>query len=122
MARTGSGKTAAFVVPMIAKLRAHSGKIGARALIMSPSRDLALQTLKVVKELGKGSDLKCALVVGGESLEHDFNSLATNPDVVIATPGRFLHVQVEMGLDLSSVTYVVFDEVSLRFVGGRFRR
>ncbi|KAK4693398.1 ATP-dependent RNA helicase DDX54/DBP10, partial [Lecanoromycetidae sp. Uapishka_2] len=110
MARTGSGKTAAFVVPMIEKLKSHSAKIGARALIMSPSRELALQTLKVVKELGKGTDLKCVLLVGGDSLEEQFSFMSANPDIIIATPGRFLHLKVEMGLDLSSIRYVVFDE------------
>ena len=73
MARTGSGKTAAFVIPMIEKLKGHSAKVGARALILSPSRELALQTLKVVKELGKGTDLKCVLLVGGDSLEEQFS-------------------------------------------------
>ncbi|CRK39939.1 hypothetical protein BN1723_018746, partial [Verticillium longisporum] len=47
MARTGSGKTAAFVIPMIERLKTHSAKFGARALIMSPSRELAIQTLRV---------------------------------------------------------------------------
>lgn len=69
MARTGSGKTAAFVIPMIQKLKAHSAKVGARGIIMSPSRELALQTLKVVKELGRGTDLRTILLVGGDSLE-----------------------------------------------------
>lgn len=69
MARTGSGKTAAFVIPMIQMLKAHSAKFGARAIIMSPSRELALQTLKVVKELGRGSDLRTVLLVGGDSLD-----------------------------------------------------
>jgi ATP-dependent RNA helicase DDX54/DBP10 len=69
MARTGSGKTAAFVVPMIEKLKTHSAKVGARGVIMSPSRELALQTLKVVKELGRGTDLRTILLVGGDSLE-----------------------------------------------------
>lgn len=69
MARTGSGKTAAFVIPMIQKLKAHSAKVGARGVIMSPSRELALQTLKVVKELGRGTDLRTILLVGGDSLE-----------------------------------------------------
>lgn len=69
MARTGSGKTAAFVIPMIEKLKAHSAKFGARGIIMSPSRELALQTLKVVKELGRGTDLRTVLLVGGDSLE-----------------------------------------------------
>ncbi|KAL8902565.1 MAG: hypothetical protein Q9207_004583 [Kuettlingeria erythrocarpa] len=118
MARTGSGKTAAFVVPMIEKLKSHSAKVGARALILSPSRELALQTLKVVKEFGKGTDLKCVLLVGGDSLEEQFSFMAENPDVIIATPGRFLHLQVEMSLDLSSIRYVVFDEADRLFEMG----
>ncbi|KAK2763318.1 ATP-dependent RNA helicase dbp10 [Arachnomyces sp. PD_36] len=118
MARTGSGKTAAFVIPMIEKLRSHSSKFGARGLILSPSRELALQTLKVVKELGRGTDLKAVLLVGGDSLEEQFGLMAGNPDIVIATPGRFLHLKVEMDLDLSSIRYVVFDEADRLFEMG----
>ncbi|KAI9884826.1 MAG: ATP-dependent RNA helicase dbp10 [Watsoniomyces obsoletus] len=118
MARTGSGKTAAFVLPMIEKLRVHSPTVGARALILSPSRELALQTLKVVKELGRGTDLRSVLLVGGDSLEDQFSFMASNPDIIIATPGRFLHLQVEMSLDLSSVRYVVFDEADRLFEMG----
>jgi ATP-dependent RNA helicase DDX54/DBP10 len=137
MARTGSGKTAAFVIPMIQKLKAHSAKVGARGIIMSPSRELALQTLKVVKELGRGTDLRTILLVGGDSLEErmcntvaligsngktnmctEFSSMTTNPDIIIATPGRFLHLKVEMGLDLSSVKYIVFDEADRLFEMG----
>lgn len=118
MARTGSGKTAAFVIPMIERLRAHSARFGARALILSPSRELAIQTLKVVKELSKGTDLKCVLLVGGDSLEEQFGFMSANPDIVIATPGRFLHLKVEMGLDISSIKYVVFDEADRLFEMG----
>ncbi|KAK2744830.1 ATP-dependent RNA helicase dbp10 [Myotisia sp. PD_48] len=118
MARTGSGKTAAFVIPMIEKLKNHSSKVGARALVLSPSRELALQTLKVVKELGRGTDLKSVLLVGGDSLEEQFGFMAGNPDIIIATPGRFLHLKVEMYLDLSSIRYVVFDEADRLFEMG----
>lgn len=118
MARTGSGKTAAFVIPMIERLKAHSAKVGARAIVLSPSRELALQTLKVVKELGKGTDLRTTLLVGGDSLEEQFASMASNPDIIIATPGRFEHLKVEMGLELSSVGYVVFDEADRLFEMG----
>lgn len=118
MARTGSGKTAAFVIPMIERLRAHSGRFGTRALIMSPSRELAIQTLKVVKEFGRGTDLKTVLLVGGDSLEEQFGFMSSNPDIVIATPGRFLHLKVEMALDLSSIEYVVFDEADRLFEMG----
>lgn len=118
MARTGSGKTAAFVIPMIERLKAHSQKVGARALIMSPSRELALQTLQVVKDLGRGTDLRSILLVGGDSLEEQFAAMSTNPDIVIATPGRFLHLKVEMGLELHSIRYIVFDEADRLFEMG----
>lgn len=118
MARTGSGKTAAFVIPLIQRLKSHSAKFGARALVLSPSRELALQTLKVVKELGRGADLRSVLLVGGDSLEEQFSAMTSNPDVIIATPGRFLHLKVEMNLDLSSIEYVVFDEADRLFEMG----
>ena len=118
MARTGSGKTAAFVIPMIERLKGHSARVGARALIMSPSRELALQTLKVVKEFGRGTDLKTVLLVGGDSLEEQFGMMASNPDIIIATPGRFLHLKVEMNLNLSSIRYAVFDEADRLFEMG----
>ncbi|KXS97293.1 hypothetical protein AC578_4580 [Pseudocercospora eumusae] len=118
MARTGSGKTAAFVIPMIEKLKSHSAKVGARAVVLSPSRELALQTLKVVKEMGRGTDLRTTLLVGGDSLEDQFGSMASNPDIIIATPGRFEHLKVEMALELSSVKYVVFDEADRLFEMG----
>jgi len=118
MARTGSGKTAAFVIPMIATLKAHSARVGARAVVLSPSRELALQTMKVVRELAKGTDLRTTLLVGGDSLEEQFGHMASNPDVIIATPGRFEHLKVEMGLQLSAVQYVVFDEADRLFEMG----
>ncbi|CAL5873090.1 uncharacterized protein PFLUO_LOCUS7359 [Penicillium psychrofluorescens] len=118
MARTGSGKTAAFVIPMIEKLKRHNTQFGARALIMSPSRELALQTMKVIKEMGRGTELRAVLLVGGDSLEEQFGMMTSNPDIIIATPGRFLHLKVEMDLDLSSIRYVVFDEADRLFEMG----
>lgn len=118
MARTGSGKTAAFVLPMIEKLKSHSVTVGARAIVLSPSRELALQTLKTVKEFGKGTDLRTVLLVGGDSFEEQFNEMTANPDIIIATPGRFLHLLVEMRLELSTIRYVVFDEADRLFEMG----
>lgn len=118
MARTGSGKTAAFLIPMFEKLKAHSAKVGARALLLSPSRELALQTQKVCKELGKYTDLRSCVLVGGDSLDDQFSMLASNPDILIATPGRLLHLMVEMELDLRTVQYVVFDEADRLFEMG----
>ncbi|XP_013383468.1 ATP-dependent RNA helicase DDX54 [Lingula anatina] len=118
MARTGSGKTAAFLIPMFEKLKAHSAKSGARALIMSPTRELAVQTLKFTKELGKFTGLRSAVILGGDKMDDQFAALHENPDIIIATPGRFLHVMMEMDLKLSSVEYVVFDEADRLFEMG----
>ncbi|KAB2040484.1 hypothetical protein ES319_D02G086400v1 [Gossypium barbadense] len=116
MARTGSGKTAAFLVPMLEKLKQHVPQGGVRALILSPTRDLALQTLKFAKELGKFTDLRISLLVGGDSMESQFEELAQNPDIIIATPGRLMHHLAEVDdMTLRTVEYVVFDEADSLF-------
>ncbi|XP_034048354.1 ATP-dependent RNA helicase DDX54 isoform X2 [Thalassophryne amazonica] len=118
MARTGSGKTAAFLVPMFEKLKAPQASTGARALILTPTRELALQTMKFTKELGKFTRLKTALIVGGDSMDDQFAALHENPDIIIGTPGRLMHVIQEMNLKLQSVAYVVFDEADRLFEMG----
>ncbi|CAI2350217.1 unnamed protein product [Caenorhabditis sp. 36 PRJEB53466] len=117
MSRTGSGKTAAFVIPMLQKLKGRDPK-GIRALMVSPTRELALQTFKVVKELGRFTGLRCACLVGGDQIEEQFSTIHENPDILLATPGRLLHVIVEMDLRLSFVQYVVFDEADRLFEMG----
>ncbi|XP_055461862.1 ATP-dependent RNA helicase DDX54 isoform X1 [Psammomys obesus] len=118
MARTGSGKTACFLLPMFERLKVHSAQSGARALILSPTRELALQTMRFTKELGKFTNLKTALILGGDRMEDQFAALHENPDIIIATPGRLVHVAVEMNLKLHSVEYVVFDEADRLFEMG----
>uniref|UniRef100_F7BDV0 ATP-dependent RNA helicase DDX54 n=1 Tax=Equus caballus TaxID=9796 RepID=F7BDV0_HORSE len=118
MARTGSGKTACFLIPMFERLKTHSAQTGARALVLSPTRELALQTMKFTKELGKFTGLKTALILGGDKMEDQFAALHENPDIIIATPGRLVHVAVEMNLKLQSVEYVVFDEADRLFEMG----
>lgn len=86
--------------------------------MLSPSRELALQTQKVAKELGKYTDLRSCIIVGGDSLEEQFSMIASNPDIIIATPGRLLHLIVEMNLDIKTVEYVVFDEADRLFEMG----
>ncbi|QCE12164.1 putative DEAD-box ATP-dependent RNA helicase 29 isoform X2 [Vigna unguiculata] len=116
MARTGSGKTAAFLVPMIHRLNQHVPQSGVRALILSPTRDLALQTLKFTKELAHFTDLRVSLLVGGDSMESQFEELAQSPDIIIATPGRLMHHLSEVDdMSLRSVEYVVFDEADCLF-------
>ncbi|WBW71356.1 ATP-dependent RNA helicase Dbp10 [Schizosaccharomyces osmophilus] len=118
MARTGSGKTAAFVIPMIERLKSTLAQSGTRAIILSPSRELALQTMRVVKDFNKGTDLRVAAIVGGVSLEEQFSIMTSKPDIIIATPGRFMHLKVEMKLELNVVEYVVFDEADRLFEMG----
>ncbi|KAK4307467.1 hypothetical protein Pmani_020771 [Petrolisthes manimaculis] len=115
MARTGSGKTASFLVPLFEKLQSHSARTGIRALIIAPTRELALQTLKFTKELGKFTGLRAAVVLGGDSIEGQFAALHENPDIVIATPGRLVHVSFEMNLKFQNVQFVVFDEADQLF-------
>lgn len=116
MARTGSGKTAAFLLPMLHRLNQHVPQSGVRALILSPTRDLALQTLKFTKELGHFTDLRVSLLVGGDSMESQFEELAQSPDIIIATPGRLMHHLSEVDdMSLRSVEYVVFDEADCLF-------
>ncbi|XP_058472790.1 ATP-dependent RNA helicase DDX54 [Solea solea] len=118
MARTGSGKTAAFLIPMFEKLKAPQAQTGARALILTPTRELALQTLKFTKELGKFTGLKTALILGGDRMDDQFAALHENPDIIIGTPGRLMHVVREMNLKLQNVEYVVFDEADRLFEMG----
>ncbi|KAF8313459.1 DEAD-domain-containing protein [Clavulina sp. PMI_390] len=142
MARTGSGKTLAYMIPLLQRLGGrHSTSFGARALVLVPARELALQVLKVGKELARGWNsgagahagdnevdeeqeskssqaLRWGLIVGGESMDEQFEVITSNPDVIIATPGRLLHLAVEMNLDLKSIQYVVFDEADRLFEMG----
>uniref|UniRef100_A0AAY4BPI5 ATP-dependent RNA helicase DDX54 n=1 Tax=Denticeps clupeoides TaxID=299321 RepID=A0AAY4BPI5_9TELE len=115
MARTGSGKTAAFLVPMFERLKGPQAQSGARALVLTPTRELALQTMKFTKELGKFTGLKTALILGGDSMNDQFAALHENPDIIIGTPGRLMHVIMQMNLKLQSVEYVVFDEADRLF-------
>lgn len=118
MARTGSGKTAAFVLPMIQKLKAHSVKVGVRGLILAPTRELALQTLLFIKTMAKFTDLRCICLMGGDSFDEQFTALASNPDIIVASPGRLLHLCIEAKYSLSTVEYVVFDEADRLFEMG----
>lgn len=118
MARTGSGKTAAFVIPMIERLKAHSQTVGVRSIVVTPTRELALQTLYYVRKIACHTDLRATVIVGGDSLEEQFNQLARNPDIIIATPGRLAYLIVQTGMSLKTIEYLVFDEADRLFEMG----
>lgn len=115
MARTGSGKTAAFLIPICERLAKHSVAVGVRAVVLSPTRELAMQTAKFCRQIGRFSGLRCCLLVGGQAMEAQFEHLASNPDIVIATPGRLMHHILEAELSLSRVEVLVFDEADRLF-------
>ena len=108
--RTGSGKTAAFLLPTLHKLKSHSQIVGARCLILSPVREISYQTAMFCRKLGKFTDLKYALISGGKSFDEQFEKLAMNPDIIIATPGRVLHHIEEGSLQLKKIEIVIIDE------------
>eukprot|EP01134_Creolimax_fragrantissima_P003038 CFRG3038T1 len=125
MARTGSGKSAAFLIPLFERLlmkrtttMGNAQKSGIRSLVLSPTRELALQTLQFIKDLGKHLSMRSCLIVGGDSIDDQFTLLHSNPDIVVATPGRLTHLLVEMNLPLSACEYVVFDECDRLFEMG----
>jgi ATP-dependent RNA helicase DDX54/DBP10 len=119
MARTGSGKTCVFLLPLIQKLKAHDSNSGVRAVVLSPTRELALQTFKFAKDMAKFTDLRIVSIVGGDPIEQQFEALASRPDVIVATPGRLMHHIREIPtFNLKYVRYLCFDEADRLFEMG----
>lgn len=108
IANTGTGKTAAFAIPLIHKLIENKNS---RALIVAPTRELAQQIEQECREIGKGSGLFGALLIGGSSMGIQLRDLRHDPNVVIGTPGRIMDHMNRGTLDLSNFDYVVLDEV-----------
>ncbi len=108
-ARTGSGKTAAFALPLLDRLRRTPGD-GVRALVLAPTRELALQVCSAVEDYAKGSGLGVVPVYGGASYTPQIRALKQNVPIVVGTPGRLLDLLDKEVLDLSGVEVVVLDE------------
>ncbi|QOY51406.1 DEAD/DEAH box helicase [Candidatus Sulfurimonas baltica] len=110
-AQTGTGKTAAFGLPMIQRLRANSNDANRaiRGVILSPTRELSIQIHEDMKSFAKYMDLSIALLVGGKDIEAQQKILKKGVDIVIATPGRMLE-HAEGGLSLKGVEIFVLDE------------
>jgi ATP-dependent RNA helicase DeaD len=107
-AQTGTGKTAAFMLPLLQKLD-RSGK-GVKALVLSPTRELAKQVSDAGKELAQKTSIKIVSVYGGQSYTIQVRALERGADVVVGTPGRLLDLIRQKLLDLSQVTMLVVDE------------
>ncbi|KAH8738137.1 P-loop containing nucleoside triphosphate hydrolase protein [Ilyonectria robusta] len=109
---TGSGKTGAFVVPILERLLYRPKKIATtRVVILTPTRELAIQCHAVATKLAAYTDIKFTLAVGGLSLKMQEAELRMRPDVIIATPGRFIdHMRNSASFDTNTVEILVLDE------------
>jgi ATP-dependent RNA helicase DDX47/RRP3 len=109
LAVTGSGKTAAFVLPILQNLLENPSQIF--ALILSPTRELAIQINEQCEALGAFIGLKTSVLVGGLDLMQQAISLSKKPHIIIGTPGRVAdHLQNTKGFNLNSIKYLVLDE------------
>src|SRR5690606_37943793 len=115
-AQTGTGKTAAFTLPMLQRLsqgeRATSqfGGIGIRALVLIPTRELAAQVEESVRTYGKHLGLTSTVIFGGVGMNPQINAMKKGVDILVATPGRLLDLQQQGHMDLSTVQILVLDE------------
>jgi ATP-dependent RNA helicase RhlE len=108
-AQTGTGKTAAFVLPILQNLAAPRGT-AARALVLTPTRELAAQVAAMAEDYGRFVDLRTVVVFGGVSEKPQIQALRRGCDLLVATPGRLLDLAQQRVLDLSQVRCLVLDE------------
>jgi len=107
-AQTGTGKTAAFGVPMVQCLNREVR--GVQGLILVPTRELAVQVAENMAKFGKYTKMKVLAVYGGESINKQIHSLASGVQIVVGTPGRLIDLMERRVLNLSGVRVVVLDE------------
>ena len=108
-AQTGTGKTAAFVIPMVERLAALP-KGQPQALILAPTRELALQTLTTIEKLGRSRRISATVIVGGADMQAQVRGLRQRPEILVATPGRLLDHMWSGNILLSSIKMLVLDE------------
>jgi ATP-dependent RNA helicase RhlE len=115
-AQTGTGKTAAFVLPMLHKLSQGSapknkfGGLGIRALVLTPTRELAAQVEESVQTYGKYLELSSTVIFGGVGMNPQISRVKKGVDILVATPGRLLDLLQQGVLDLGQVQMLVLDE------------
>ena len=116
LAQTGTGKTAAFALPILEHLRAGGGqRRGPRALVVAPTRELALQIDEEFSRLGKFTRVRSTTVFGGVSQNAQVRALRSRPEVVVACPGRLLDLAGQREIDLRDVEILVLDEADHMF-------
>ena len=105
---TGSGKTAAFGIPLISKMEENDRHV--QALVLTPTRELAVQVAKDINAYAKYTEIRALAVYGGESIENQFSRLRNFPRVIVATPGRLIDHLRRGSIRLSALKFVVLDE------------
>lgn len=115
VAQTGTGKTAAFAIPIIDKLenRNRKGYKGVRCIVMVPTRELAKQISGVFNEIGKRTTVKTFGLYGGVEQEQQIRTLNNGLDVIVTTPGRMFDLISQGHLDISKLEFLVLDEADL---------
>ena len=106
--RTGTGKTAAFGIPIVEKVDAL--RDGVQAVVLAPTRELAIQVAQEITELGRGRGVKVQSVYGGDSMERQIEGIRAGAHVIAGTPGRVLDHLRRGTLDFSGVHFLVLDE------------
>ena len=109
-ARTGTGKTLAFGLPILERITLPSTEPGPQALIMCPTRELALQVTNDIQVASVGRDVRLLTVYGGVGYEPQLDQLAAGVDIVVGTPGRLIDLMNRGNLKLTSVRILVLDE------------
>lgn len=111
-AKTGSGKTAAFGLPLLHRMEKG---VGMQAIVLAPTRELAVQIRDDIDNLGKYTGLKSCAVYGGQKIQTQAERLSKGPEIIVGTPGRVLDMIQRRYLDLSGVRMAVLDEVDRMF-------
>tara|TARA_B100000401_G_scaffold338569_1_gene237094 strand:- start:5502 stop:6857 length:1356 start_codon:yes stop_codon:yes gene_type:complete len=109
IAPTGTGKTAAFILPILRKLNYAQGE-NPRALIFVPTRELAVQVYENAVALSKYTDLRCCKLIGGVGKQSQIKEVSTGVDIIIATPGRFMDIYAQGAIFLKRINTLVLDE------------
>jgi ATP-dependent RNA helicase RhlE len=113
LAQTGTGKTAAFVLPILQHLRSAGSRAApqtARALILAPTRELAIQIHETIRTLAKDQHFSFAAVYGGVSINPQIDTMRRGVDILVATPGRLIDLLKQKHLRLDAVRHFVLDE------------
>lgn len=122
-AQTGTGKTAAFALPILHKLISAVGakQSSARVLVIVPTRELASQVCSAIETYAQGLELKCIALYGGANMARQAKELSEGVDIIVATPGRLIELNKQGHVPLSRIEFLVFDEADTIFDMGFIR-